>query len=196
MKMKPGQKHWMVAKASQQTTIDRPAFIWSVDAQMNGFLYFLGRDKFEEGKGEMLIKMNGIVNIVNEQGPKLDEASMQRYLGEMVWFPSLALIPYIQWEAIDKTTARATMIYKETKASGTFYFNANGDVIRYSALRYKGNENDAKKYGWEMHILAYNTFEGIKVPSRMTSVWKLDEGDWTWLELEVSGLTYNDKKLQ
>lgn len=43
-----------------------------------------------------------------------------------------------------------------------------------------------------MHITDYKIFEGIKVPSKMTSTWKLDEGDWTWLKLEVTGLTFNE----
>lgn len=192
MKMKPEQKEWMHATAIQYTTIDNPAFIWFVYVKMNGFLNFQGRDKFENGKGEMLIKLNSIFSIVDEKGEKLDEGSLQRFLGEMVWFPSLALSPYIIWEQLDENTAKATMTYKGTSGSGTFYFNSNGDVTKFSALRYKGNETDAKRYYWEMNILDYKTFEGIKVPAKMTSTWKLSEKDRTWLKLEVTDIKYNN----
>lgn len=192
MQMKPEQENWMTATATQYTTIDSPAFIWVVDVKMNSLLNFQGRDKFEDGKGEMLIKMNSFINVVNERGEKLDEGTLQRYLGEMVWFPSLALSPYITWEPIDDNTAKATMSYKGTSGSGTFYFNSNGDVVQFSALRYKGNEAKAKRYRWEMNISDYRTFEGIKVPARMTSTWKLDEGDWTWLKLAVTDIKYNE----
>lgn len=191
MKMKPEQDNWMTANAIQYTTIDNPAFIWTVDVRMNSLLNFQGKDKFENGKGEMLIKMNSLINVVNEQGEKLDEGTLQRYLGEMVWFPSMALSPYITWEQINYTTAKATMTYKGTTGSGTFYFNANGDVTRFSALRFKGNEAGAKRYDWSMNISDYKIFEGIKVPAIMTSTWKLDEGDWTWLKLEVTNIRYN-----
>jgi hypothetical protein len=87
MKLKPDQEKWMAAKAIQYSTINVPAFIWTVDAQMNGLLHFFIRDKFEAGKGEILIKLNALFNIVNAKGAKLDEGSAQRYLGEMVWFP-------------------------------------------------------------------------------------------------------------
>jgi len=136
MQMKPEQDNWMTATAIQITTIDNPAFIWSVDVKMNSILSFQGRDKFEDGKGEMLIKLNSLFNLVNERGEKLDEGTLQRYLGEMVWFPSLALSPYIIWEQLDENTANATMTYKGTSGSGTFYFNSNGDVTKFSALRY------------------------------------------------------------
>lgn len=191
MQMKPEQDTWLNATAIQYTTIDNPAFIWNVDVTMNSLMYFQGRDKFDEGKGEMLIKLNSLISIVNERGVKIDEGSLQRYLGEMVWFPTLALSPYIHWEQIDEHTAKATMAYKGTSGSGTFYFNTNGDVVRFSALRYKGNESDAKRHDWVMTILGYKTFEGIKVPAKMTSTWKLDGKYWTWLKMEVTDIKYN-----
>lgn len=191
MKMKPEQDNWMNATAIQYTTIDNPAFIWSVDVKMNGIINFQGRDKFDAGKGEMLIKMNSLINVVNEKGEKLDEGALQRYLGEMVWFPSLALSPYITWEQINDNTAKATMTYKGTTGNGTFHFNENGDVTMFSALRYKDNVPEARRIDWIMNITDYKTFEKIKVPSKMTSTWKLDNGDWTWLKLEVTDLKYN-----
>lgn len=192
MKMKPEQDKWMSATAVQYTAIDDPAFIWSVDVKMNSLLYFRGRDKYEDGKGEMLIKMNSLINVVNERGEKMDEGTLQRYLGEMVWFPSLALSPHISWEQIDERTAKATMTYKNTSGSGTFYFDADGQVKKFSALRYKGNEADAQRYEWVMNIQDYKKFEGIIIPSKMTATWKLDEGDWTWLKLEVTDLKFNE----
>lgn len=191
MQMKPDQDNWLTATATQYTAIDNPAFIWSVDVKMNSILSFQGRDKYNEGKGEMLIKLNSLFNVVNERGVKMDEGTLQRYLGEMVWFPSLALSTYITWEQIDENTAKATMTYKGTSGSGTFYFNSNGDVTKFSALRFNGNDTDAKRRNWEMNILDYKTFEGIKVPAKMTSTWKLDDKDWTWLKLEVTDIKYH-----
>lgn len=127
----------------------------------------------------MLIKLNSLITIVDEQGNKMDEGSIQRYLGEMVWFPSLALSPYITWQEINETSATATMDYKGTKGSGTFYFNTEGNIIKFSALRYKGNEPDAKRYNWVLLVEEYKTFEGIKVPSKMTATWELEKADWT-----------------
>ena len=191
MKMKPEQEKWLEATAVQYSTVDVPAFIWSVDARMNSLIGFKGRDKFEEGKGEMLIKLEGLVNIVDETGEKLDEGSLQRYLGEMVWLPTLALSPYVSWEEVNDSTATATLAYKGTRGSGTFYFNSAGDFIKFSALRYKGNEADAKRYEWVLQVEEHNSFEGIRVPSKMTATWKLENKDWTWLKLEVVDIDYN-----
>lgn len=191
MKMKPGQKEWSPAEAEQYTAMDVPAFIWTVNMNITPLIKIKGRDKFVDGKGEMLIKMNSLINVVNEKGERMDEGTIQRYLGELVWYPSLALSPYIAWEAIDNYTAKATMNYKGTTGSGTFYFDEKGVFIKFVTLRFKGNEADAKRYPWILTVEDYTVFEGIKVPSKMKATWKLDEGDWTWLELEITDIKYN-----
>ncbi|NMC42135.1 MAG: hypothetical protein GYA43_13355 [Bacteroidales bacterium] len=191
MKMKPGQKEWMQASAVQYSFVDVPSFIWIADVRMNSLLRFSGRDRFADGKGEMLIKLNSLITVVHEQGEKLNEGALQRYLGEMIWFPSLALSEYITWQQVDDRTASATMSYKGTTGSGTFIFDDNGDFVKFSALRYMGNKPDSKRYEWVIMVEGYKTFEGIKVPSKMTATWKLEEGDWTWLKLEIADIRYN-----
>lgn len=192
MKMKPEQEDWLDAKAIQYSTIDVPGFIWTVDVKMNPLISFQGRDKYTGGNGEMLIKLFSLINVVNETGEKLNEGTLQRYLGEMVWFPSLAISNYISWESINDTTAKATMDYKGTKASGTFYFNSAGDFIKFSADRFKSNEKDSKRYEWILTVDDYKSFEGIKVPSKMKATWKLENMDWNWLKLEIMDIKYNE----
>jgi len=195
MKMKPGQKKWYSAEALQYSTTSPPAFLWTVKMDMLPIIKITGRDKYIDGKGEMLIRMNSLINIVKERGEKLDEGTVQRYLGELVWLPSLAISPHISWEAIDDFSAKATLNYKGTSGSGVFYFNENGDFVKFVAMRYMGNKPDSIKYPWVLTVDEYSVFEGIKVPSKMEATWKLDEGDWTWLKLEVIDIEYNNNTL-
>ncbi|TDQ16647.1 hypothetical protein DFQ04_2769 [Algoriphagus boseongensis] len=194
MQLKPDQ-NWMSAQAIQYSTLDSPGFIWSVEVKMNGFLSFRGRDKYEEGKGQMLIKLNSLIPIVNEQGEKLDEGTLQRFLGEMVWFPSFALSPYLRWETLSDSSAKATLSYGEIEGSGIFEFNSKGEVTKFSALRYQGNKPDAQRKEWIMDIEDYETFEGIQVPSKVHSTWKDPNQSWTWLKLQVKEIRYNQNAL-
>lgn len=190
LQMRRGLNKWLPASALQYTCISEPSFLWTVDVKMNRFIKFKGRDKFEDGKGEMLIKLNSLITVVNEKGPKMDEGTIQRYLGEMVWYPSLAVSPFITWEEIDESSAGAMMDYKGTIGSGKFFFSPEGDVVKYSALRYNGNRANSKRYEWIMDIYDYSTFDGIKVPSKMEATWRFDDGDWTWLKLYISDIKY------
>jgi len=84
MKMKPQQQDWYVAQAEQYTTMNPPAFIWTVNMKMSPLIKIRGRDKFVGGKGEMLIRMNSIINVVNEEGPRMDEGTIQREMPEFI----------------------------------------------------------------------------------------------------------------
>lgn len=196
MKLREDQEDWMEATALQFTTIDRPAFIWTTDVKMNDLLSFKGRDKFEEGRGEMLIKLNSLIKIVDAKGEKIDQGALQRFLGEMVWFPSMAMSPYISWEELDDLSAKASMEHQGTSGSGTFYFNEEGDFIRFTALRYKGGDEEAKKHEWVLDVEEYSDFEGIRIPSKMTASWMLESGKWTWLDLEIKDIVYNENALK
>lgn len=195
MKMKLEQDKWTDAYAEQYVTIDRPAFIWKVDMQMMPFVNVAGRDKFVEGKGEMLIKILSLFPVVNSSdNEKINTGTIQRYLGEIVWFPSAALSPYITWEKIDDFSAHASMSYKETTGSGIFYFTENGDFIKYIALRYMGSDDDAKLKEWVITVSRSREMNGIKIPVKMEATWKLESGDWTWLQLEIIDIEYNKTK--
>ncbi len=192
MKLKPDQDKWYEAFAKQYFTTENPAFIWTVKLNMSQIMQIRGRDKFVNGKGEMQMKMYSLINLGKESGEKMDEATLQRYLGEMVWFPSALLNPYVVWEGIDSLSAKATMTYGGTTGSGIFHFNEAGDFVGFSTMRYMGNEPDAKRHEWIISVDDYAVFEGIRIPSKMRSTWKLDEGDWTWCILEITGLLHNN----
>ncbi len=191
MKLKPEQKTWNYGTANQLFTVDQPAFNWRMKMKLSPIMKIKGRDKFENGKGEMHIKLNGLFNLAKENGPKIDEGALQRFLGEMIWFPSAATKDYIQWEEVDSLTAKATLEYQGTKGSGTFQFNSDGELTRFSALRFKGNDAESERYWWIIDVKEYKTLSGIKMPSKVTVTWELDDAPWTWLDLEISNVEYN-----
>ncbi|WP_243729677.1 DUF6920 family protein [Salegentibacter sp. 24] len=191
MLMKPEQRKWTTARAKQYFTVDPPGFIWSVKLNIRPGISIVGRDKFVAGKGEMIIKLFSIFPIAKAQGsPKIDQSTLQRYLAEIVWFPSAATSSYITWEAIDEFSARATMNYKGTKASGVFYFDNHGNFKKFIAMRYK-EASDLKPTKWIVSATKIEKRNGISIPVASKVSWKLDSGDWTWLKLEISELKYN-----
>ncbi len=184
------QERYYPAKAHQITRIDSPGFLWLVEVEMNPVLWMRGRDSYQDGKGTMNIWLNSLIPVVREAGPKIDEGAMQRFLGEMVWFPQQALQPYIEWEPVDAERARATITWGEISASGVFTFGKNGDFIRFEALRYYGADPDGDRKPWILTVQDYAQFEGVRVPSSLEATWQLKTGAWTWLKLEVEEIHY------
>jgi hypothetical protein len=184
------QETFFPATAQQLTRIDTPGFLWEVEVSMNPVMWMRGRDSYQAGKGTMNIWLNSLIPVVQEAGPKIDEGAMQRFLGEMVWFPQQALQPYIKWESIDAESARATMSWGGISASGVFSFAKNGDFIRFDAMRYYGADPDGDRIPWILTVQNYEVFEGVRVPSHLEASWELDSGHWTWLKMEVDSIRY------
>jgi hypothetical protein len=190
MKLNPGQDNWIKSEAEQSFNAIKPQFAWRVRTSMFG-LPVVGRDDFVNGKGKMLIKLAGLIPVVNlSDDPRLNESTLQRYLGEIIWFPTAALSPYITWEAIDDSSARATMEYSETKGSAIFYFDENGEPARVLMSRYR-DINDKEPTDWEADIKRVERVNGIVVPVEVEASWLPEEGKFTWYSFEVHDVRYN-----
>ena len=191
MKTSPNQKEWNETIAEQYFAIDKPSFLWHVKMKLFSLIETQGVDHFSDGKGQMQIRLLSLIPIVNSSGTKIDEGALQRYLAEIVWFPSAALSPYIKWEPLDSNSAKATMNYKGTVGSVIFYFNGRGEVLKLFANRYKENTDNAKREKWLITIKEIKELNGIKIPAKSEITWQLSSGPFTWYKVEIENIKYN-----
>lgn len=191
MRTAPASK-WMAFDATQYFNVNDPGFNWAVNVEAFPGIHLSGRDKLAFGKGEMKIKLLSLFNVVNEAGnEKINSGSMLRFLGEICWFPTAALNEYITWEEIDALTAKAIFRQYDEEVWGVFTFSEDGDLLSFEAERYYGGGDKAAKYPWLIDVLEYEVFNGIKLPSKCKVTWKLPEGDFEWLNLEITTVYYN-----
>lgn len=186
------KREWMKSEALQYFSTQRPAFIWAAQMRMKGLLKVVVRDLFMNGRGEMQVKTAlpvPILDVVNNS--KLDEGTLQRYLGETVWFPSAVISPLIEWEEIDAHSARAKMEYNDLKGEGVFYFAENGDFSKFVAKRYKDVDAKAKKLDWIVEAKEIREVNGVRIPTKIEASWALEEGLFTWYKFEVVEVGYN-----
>ncbi len=182
---------WMPAQADQYFVVDEPAFIWRVDATLMHVFPFAGRDSYSAGAGHMLIKAASLVNVVDANDEKIAHGALLRFLGEMIWFPSAALNPYIAWEAIDETHAKATMSHGGLVASAQFSFDDQHRFVGLRAERYLGGGTDAKLTPWSVSCTEWRTMEGVEVPSKGEVSWQLSSGTFSYYRWEILDVQYN-----
>ncbi|HSN60651.1 MAG TPA: DUF6544 family protein [Ferruginibacter sp.] len=191
MRTKPGGD-WMSFEAVQYFNVNEPQFIWQTTVNMVPLITLAGRDKFVNGQDEMQIKLLSLINVANAgPGEKINSATMIRYLAETTWFPAAAINDYIKWEPIDSLSARAIMTYKAITVSGIFTFNASGDMVAFTADRYYGTGNDARKEKWLVETTGYKDFNGIRIPYKSKVSWQLKTGEFNWANVELTDLDYN-----
>ncbi|MGG9960809.1 DUF6544 family protein [Ferruginibacter sp. SUN106] len=191
LKLKPDGK-WMPFEASQYFTIEAPAFVWKVEVAMMPLITLYGRDKLEEGQGELLIKALSVFTVAQDgNNDKVNSASLIRFLSETSFFPTAALSNYIKWEAIDSLSAKATMTCNHYTVSGIFTFTEAGDLVSFSANRYYGSNEKAGVEKWLVTVTGYANFNGIRIPYKNKVTWQLKTGDFTWAAIELTALEYN-----
>lgn len=195
MKTSP-EGRWMDFTAEQYFDLINPSFIWTADVEMMPLIYLNGRDKLKDGEGEMLIKLLSLVNVVDVgHNNKINSGAMIRYLAEICWFPSAALNDYLSWKEIDSLSAEATMKLNDRSVSGIFRFNDNGEMISFEADRYYGGGEDAKLERWVIETVENREIDGYIIPVKSKVIWELEEGDYNWLNLEITDLNVNKLEL-
>jgi hypothetical protein len=192
MRTSPDQA-WMPARAEQYFTVEPPGFVWSVDVTMLRVLPVVGRDSYSGGRGHMLIKAASLANVVDATGAKIDQGTLLRYLGEIVWFPSAALSSHITWQAVDRKTAKATMSYGGVSASALFAFDERGRFSSLHAKRYMGSGDAATLEEWVVPATDWRVIRGVEIPVRGEVVWKLKTGDFSYYRWEIVDVEYDVK---
>lgn len=189
------EKSWMPFKAEQYFVTEEPGFIWNAKINAAPMFHISGRDKYDDGHGNMLIKVLSLITIGDATGKEMDQGTMLRYLAEMMWYPTTALNDYIKWEEIDESSARANMSYRGVTASATFKFDENGDVSSFSSKRYGEFGGQYSLETWSGSVGEIKLMDGIRIPTKGEVTWELEAGDFTWLEWEITEIEYNNPKV-
>jgi hypothetical protein len=181
---------WMLFDAEQYFTINPPGFVWNATIHTDKFIDIVGRDKYQNGKGNMLIKAASLITIANSQGNEIDQGTLIRYMAEIAWFPHAAVCDYLDWEQIDSSHARVTMSYNGVTASGIYTFNKEGLPIGFETQRFGDFKGKYSKETWAVATSGFKIFNGIVVANKSEVTWKLKEGDFTWLRLVLTDIEY------
>lgn len=179
---------YMPAEARQYFTIDSPGFVWTVDVTMMRIVPVVGRDIYIDGRARMFIKAGGLVTVADGTGPTFDQGTALRFLGEIIWFPSAAIAPYISWKALDDRRAQATLNVKGVTVSAVFEFNEAGRIVGLTGQRYYDGRSLET---WVIPVTEWKTIRGIEMPVRGGAVWKLAAGDFDYYRWEILDVETN-----
>lgn len=192
LKMDP-EKDWTKMKCIQYDFVDEPARLAYMRTNLGGIVPFEGRDKYQDAHGNMLIRRMKLFTLGDSKGKEMDDAALVTLLAEAMFIPSYALQPYITWTAIDERSAKATIRNGATEVSGIFYFNDSGACIRFDTDDRYFSEKDGSytKTKWSVIIGNYVEKDGVLIPSEVSTVWHLQNGDYTYFKGKVAGIKYN-----
>lgn len=186
------EQRWMPFTAEQHYTTDPPAFIWIGRLKLGPLTIATARDKYNQGKGNMLVKLFSLFKVVDASGPEMNQGTLLRYLNEAMWFPSAYLEDYIQWEALSNSSAKATMRHRGVTASAILFFGKQGEITNFVADRYMTSDDEYRLETWSTPISEYGEIRGVRIPIKGSGVWSLSDGDFEYIRVEITDIEYNN----
>ena len=179
-------RDWVPFTATQTFDVVKAGFEWKVKMKMAPLLVVTGRDQLKDSEGSMLIKILGLIPVVNARGPEMDQGAMTRYLSETIWFPQAWLSENIRWEPIDTLSARATLTINEKSVDGIFYFAPDGRCTEFKCQRYYSSGDEMALYPWRTPVDEYSEINGVVICSRARAIWEKPEGNFCYVDLEIT----------
>lgn len=182
---------WMPMAAEEFYTTNPPSLAWNARFKVAGLPLLRAKDRYEAGHGHMFGKLAGLFTVFDARGEELDQATMIRYLNEIMWFPTAFLADYISWEAVDDQSAQVTFNDGGKSVSAQMFFDEAGRLTNFTAMRYREIDGAFSFDPWSTPILEYGERAGLKLPVRGQAVWNLTSGDLTYADLRITEVAYN-----
>jgi hypothetical protein len=195
LKFKPKGK-WMPTDFLQVNFVSEPARLVLMNTRLWGLFSFAARDKFQKGKGSMLIRLLGRLTLSDDHGKKMDQAELVTILAETMILPVYALQTYTHWETVNETTVKGTISHGGLTAAGLFHFNEQGRLGSFETEdRYYEVNGRLQACRWTAEASGYISRGDLLLPSSYKATWHLPGGAYEYFRGELSGLEFNSTVL-
>ncbi len=179
-RMKESEDRWTPLFSNQIATTRPAGFVWDARIRMAPGITAFVHDAYVAGEGILHAEALGLFTVADVRGtPAAAQGELLRYFAEAAWYP-MALLPSqgVRWEAMDDSTARATLTDGVTTVSLEFRFDSEGLITSLSAAsRYHGDVDGVPEFApWQGRFWAWEVRDGIRIPLEGEVAWQLPEG--------------------
>ncbi len=183
---------WMPFTTVQVNTFDEPARIFWIDATMKG-IPTKGLHAYENGTATMLIKLLGMVPVMEAHGPEMDQAETVTWLNDLCLFaPGALLDPRITWIPVDDHSAKATFSHRDIAISAVLVFDAADRLVDFiSDDRYAMQDDTAVRMGFSTPARDHRLINGLLLPGYGEAVWLRSDGPYPYGRFTVRSVTYD-----
>lgn len=185
---------WQPFTASQVCSRDLPGFVWDARIRVAPLIHARVLDCSVHGSGLLRARLLSAIPVASAgPSPEMDEGELLRYLAEAVWFPT-ALLPEdrLDWEALDESSARATLTVEDVTASLVFHFDEDGLVERVTGERFRQEDEDVAP--WVGYFSDYEERNGRLIPTKGEVAWDLPEGESSYWRGTIESIEHRDSQ--
>jgi len=171
-------QNWKYLVAEHLVRLDRPAFFWQALIHLGWEFWLKGWVVFSPHKNELVWTWMGTVPLIQRNESDIKTNGLGQFLLQLPWYP-MAMIPsdYLQWEAMDDTSARAILSTDGITVTGIFHFSPEGKVVRLitdsmSRITKSGFIHEPRM----VKYVQYDLKSDYWLPERMYFYWKTPKG--------------------
>jgi hypothetical protein len=120
------------------------------------------------------------------------EGELMRYFAEAAWYPTVLLPSQgVRWEAVEESSARATLTEGDISLTMLFTFNEHG-LIETVRAESRGRMVDSQGVPtpWRCRFWSYEERGGMRVPLDGEAAWLPPEGEKPYFRGRITEIVY------
>jgi hypothetical protein len=189
-----GGEQWKPFTSTQRVVTRRPGFVWDGRVQMLPGLAVHVHDAYVAGEGILQPAIGGLIALADlrDSGGDVAQGEVMRFFAEAAWYPT-ALLPSqgVRWQAVDDTSARATITDGAITLTLTFRFAADGNVTSVRAeARGRTVQGQVIATPWEGVWSHHGQRDGMRVPLTGEVAWLTPQGRKPYWRGTITALAY------
>jgi hypothetical protein len=192
--MRDKGKDFFPFRSEQYNFFDNPTRLFFMKGQMFG-LTVPGYHKYSDAKATMDIRLFGLFPIVQQSGKIMDKTETVTLFNDMcLMAPATLIDKRIQWQEIDRNSARAIFTNQGITISAILYFNDRGQLINFRSDD-RTAITDMKQYPFFTPVTDYQNINGINIMKYGEAVWGYPDGNFTYGKFALKDIEYNFDRL-
>lgn len=185
--------NWKPFTSRQRVVTQRPGFVWDAIVKVSPGLPVFVHDAYLAGEGLLHPSLLGLFSLMELRGSgDVAHGELMRFFAEAAWYPT-ALLPSqgVQWQAVDDSSARATLVDGPLRLELLFRFDTQ-DLIE--SVRADARGRTVGKHvvmtPWEGRWSNYAERDGMRVPLSGEVAWLTPEGRKPYWRGSIGALRY------
>jgi hypothetical protein len=171
---------WKPFTSQQRIVTQRPGFVWNARIMLFAGVAVRVHDAYVAGSGILTPAILGLFAMGNLSGTgEIARGELMRWFAECAWYPT-ALLPSqgIAWQAVDGTSAQATMTDGPIRLTMLFRFGDDG-LITGIHVDARGAVIGGKTVmmPWEGRFGDYRRKDGMLIPFYAEVAWITPQGE-------------------
>lgn len=186
-------ENWKSFRSTQRFITRRPGFDWEARIDVLPGLPVYVHDAYVTGDGLLRAALLGVVPLADMHGtPEVAQGELMRFFAEAAWYPT-ALLPSqgVRWEAVDDSSASATLTDGDLSVTLLFRFHENGMISSVRAEA-RGRMTDGRviQTPWEGRWFNDESRGDIRIPLEGEVAWILPDGPKPYWRGRITKIAY------